>query len=144
LQTSNHIVGVELKMNISQIAVMILAAGVMFLLVYFVLPNAPRGTATPVTSIATTTMQYYRAVIASNRMNVSDFDIINVSYANLTVYGLVIPLYSANAPIPTELHLGNLVGYGCAIYPTMMLEGINANDTAVFIQISAPESECRA
>ena len=133
-------------MNLTQIGIVIVIAGMIILIVDFVLPSFVHNsgrTVAPSTS-ATSTVDAYATVIAHDGMNVSNLMVQNVNYRNATVSGLLNTLPPSQAPEHVVIRLGESIGYGCYEYPSMMLEGINANGTAVFLQTSQPGGACPA
>ena len=136
-----------MRMNLTQLGILIIVAGIMILLIDFILPPAVQdtgGTGTPSTSVVATTTQAYPTDIAQDGMNVSNLMVLNVSYHNVTVSGLLRTLPPTRTPDYVVLHLGDSIGYGCYGYPYMMLEGININGSAVFLQTSASSGACPA
>ncbi len=144
MQAFNY-AGDIVRMNLTQIGIVIVIAGMMILLVDFILPSSfhdTAGTGTLSTSVVTSTVHVYATIIAHDGMNVSNLMIQNISYRNATVSGFLDTLPPTNAPEHVVLHLGGMIGYGCYLYPSMTLEGINANGTAVFLQTSQPGGAC--
>lgn len=133
-------------MNLTQMGIAIIIAGMMILIIDFILPTSIHnniGTGTPSTSVSTSSVSY-ATVMVHEGMNVSNLMVQNVSYRNATVSGILYTFPLTSAPEHIVLHLGEMVGYGCYKYPSMTLEGINANGTAVFLQTSQPGGACPA
>ena len=135
-----------MRMNLTQIGIVIIIAGMMILIIDFILPTSIHNhivTGTPSTSVSTSSVSY-ATVMVHDGMNVSNLVVQNVSYRNATVSGLLYTLPPTPEPEHIVLRLGEMVGYSCYRYPSMTLEGIDANGTAVFLQTSQPGGACPA